>query len=361
MSIEIGQTTVMDSQKSTSHQCIDVDVHEALTSITDLVPYLKEPWKSLIADGNFKGFSQPFVYWASGGGNRADSYPESGAHAGSDYALLHKHLFEDYRINYAILTGYFYPVMLKMQYEFADAMASAYNDFQVDQWLNKDKKLLGSIHVAPQDPKLAAKEIDRMGGHPQMVQVMLPIAHIAYGEDYYFPIFEAAERNNLVVALHHTVQVQGALGMGRYYIERHCLIPQGMMAEVYSILFGGVLEKFPNTRIACLEGGFTWLPHVLWRADREYKSLRQEVPWLKKLPSEYIKDHFRFATQPVEDITAKQWNQVTELLGSDDLLMFATDYPHFDFDSPERALPPGLSKELKHKLLFENARSFYQL
>lgn len=347
--------------KKTGYSVIDVDVHEAFTSIKDLVPYLKEPWKTLIQNGAFKGFTQPFVYWATGGGNRADSYPENGNHPGSDYELMKNQLFDSYEIEYAILTGYFYPAMMKMQYEFASALASAYNDYQVENWLEKDKRLLGSIHVAPQDPKAAAREIERMADHPQMVQVKLPIAHMAYGEDQYFPIFEAAERHRLVVGMHHTVHVQGSLGMGRYYAERHCLIPQGMMAEVYSILFGGVLEKYPNTRIACIEGGFSWLPHVMWRADREYKSLRQEVPWLTKFPSQYIHDHFRFATQPVEDITARQWMQVVELMGSDKLLMFSTDYPHFDFDSPVRALPPGLPEDLKRKILYDNAREFYEL
>lgn len=361
MSIQLNETLTERENLDTQYSAIDVDVHEAFKSIKDLVPYLKEPWKRLIKDGAFKGFSQPFVYWATGGGNREDSYPKNGDPAGSNYELVRKHLFEDYNISYAMLTGYFYPVMLKMQYEFASALASAYNDYQVAEWLEKDKRFFGSIHVFPRDPKAAVREIDRMAEHPQMVQVMLPIADIAYGEEYYFPIFKAAQRHNLIVALHHTVHIEGALGMGKNYIERHCIIPQGMMAEVYSFIFGGVFDKFPNTKIICLEGGFSWLPHVMYRADREYKSLRQEVPWLKRFPSEYIHDHFRFATQPVEDITVKQWMQLTELMGSDKLLVFATDYPHFDFDSPTRALPAGLPKELQRKILFENAREFYNL
>jgi uncharacterized protein len=345
-----------------AHPVIDVDVHEALPSLDHLVPYLAQPWRDLMAAGAWKGFTQPFVYWGTGGGNRADAVPERGGPPGSDPALLRAQLLDAYGIRAAVLTGYFYPAMLgDMQVEFASALASGYNDLQIERWLEPDPRLLGSVHVAPQAPDLAAREIDRVGPHPQMVQVLLPIATRAYGDPFFFPIFEAAQRHDLRIATHHTVYVEGALGMGRYYIERHMLIPQGTMAQLISLVCSGVLDRFPDLRVVCLEGGFTWLPHLLWRMDREYKSLRQEVPWVKRLPSEHLRERVRLATQPVEDLSADEWTKVCELMGSEDMLMFATDYPHFDFDSPLRSLPPRLPEGLKRKILWENARAFYDL
>lgn len=46
-------------------------------------------------------------------------------------------------------------------------------------------------------------------------------------------------------------------------------------------------------------------------------------------------------------------------MGSDRNIAFSTDYPHWDYDSPERALPPGLDDELRRKIFSENARNFY--
>lgn len=347
------------------YSVIDVDVHEAFTSIKDLVPYLQEPWKGFIDQGAWKGFTQPFVYWATGGGNRADAKPPSGGPEGSDYEFMREQLLDAYGIKQAILTGYFYPAMLgDMQVEFASAMASAYNDYQIEEWLDKDDRFRGSVHVAPQEPQAAAREIDRVGPHPQMVQALLPVggADRPYGDPFYSPVFEAAQRNGLVIATHHTVYVQGAFGMGRYYIERHMLIPQGTMAQIISLICGGVFDRFPDLRFVCLEGGFTWLPHLLWRMDREYKSLRQEVPWVKKMPSEHIINdgRLKLATQPLEDLNADEWTKVIDLIGSDEVVMFATDYPHFDFDSPVRSLPAGLPKEMKRKILYENAQSLYR-
>lgn len=356
--------TVLDHDPSTrlDTPVIDVDVHEAFPSLDALQPYLAEPWRELMSQGAWKGFAQPFIYWATGGGNRADSVPERGGPPGSDPELLSRQLLDAYDIQAAVLTGYFYPAMMgDMQVEFAAAMASAYNDYQVAEWLAADPRLLGSVHIAPQDPGAAAREIDRIGEHERMVQVMLPITTRAYGDPFYFPIFAAAQRRGLRLATHHTVHVEGALGMGRYYIERHMLIPQGTMSEIISLVCAGVFERFPDLRVVCLEGGFSWLPHLLWRMDREWRSLRQEVPWVKRLPSDYVAEKVRLATQPVEDMTGDQWEKVIELMGSEDILMFATDYPHFDFDSPLRSLPPRMPDALKRKILYDNAREFYGL
>jgi predicted TIM-barrel fold metal-dependent hydrolase len=340
---------------------IDVDVHEAFGSIAALGPYLEEPWRELILRGHWKGFTQPFVYWASGGGNRADSKPEGGP-PGSDLGLMRKQLLDAYDVRAAVLTGYFYPVMLgDMQVEFASALAAAYNSYQIEEWLSADPRFLGSVHVAPQDPHAAAREIDRVGSHPQMTQVLLGITTRAYGDPFYFPIFEAAQRNGLRIATHHTVYVEGSLGMGRYYIERHMLIPQGTMSQIISLVCSGVFDRFPDLQVVCLEGGFTWLPHLMWRMDREYKSLRQEVPWVTRPPSEIVREQVRLATQPAEDLTRDELLKVVDLIGSEDVLMFATDYPHFDFDSPLRSLPPRLPESLERKILYENARDFYGL
>jgi predicted TIM-barrel fold metal-dependent hydrolase len=351
-----------DRARKASLPVIDIDVHEAFASLQALVPYLDEPWREMIRRGHWKGFTQPFTYWATGGGNRADAKPERGGPEGSDYELMRRQLLDAYDLRAAILTGYFYPVMLgDMQVEFASALASAYNSYQIEEWLSLDHRFRGSVHVAPQDPQAAAREIDRVGAHPQIVQVLLGITTRAYGNAFYFPIFEAAQRNGLKVATHHTVYVEGALGMGRYYIERHMLIPQGTMAQIISLVTSGAFDRFPELEFVCLEGGFTWLPHLMWRMDREYKSLRAEIPWVKRLPSEHVRERLRLSTQPVEDLSRDEFMKIIDLIGSDEVVMFATDYPHFDFDSPLRSLPPGLPEDLKRKILYENATRFYGL
>lgn len=341
---------------------IDTDVHESFSSLKDLVPYLPEPYKGWIAAGAWRGFSQPFAYTSPGLGNRADVLAADGSASVSDYSVMRSQLLDHYDLSHAVLTGYFYPTMLKLQYGLATALANAYNNYVIDYWISKDKRFLGSIQINARDPEAAAREIDRMASHPQMRQVMLPVVDdIAYGHPMYRPIFAAAERNRLMVAFHHTTHAQGPYGMGLHYMERHCLIPISLMPQVISLIANGVFDSFPNLRFIVLEGGFSWLPHVMWRMDREYRQGRVEVPWIKKLPSQHCRERLRLSTQPTEDISSDEWMKLIDLMGTDDMLVFSTDYPHFDFDDPHVAIPKSLPEGTREKILWKNAAEFYGL
>lgn len=341
---------------------IDTDVHESFSSIKDLVPYLQEPYRSWIASGAWRGFSQPFAYTSPGLGNRADVRSADGSASVSDYSLMRRQLLDVYDLSHAVLTGYFYPTGLKLQYGFATALASAYNDYVAEHWLAKDDRFLGSIQINARDPDAAAREIDRMAAHPKMRQVMLPVVDdIAYGHPMFKPIFAAAERNRLLVAFHHTTFAQGPYGMGLHYMERHCLIPIALMPQIISLICNGVFDAYPNLRFMILEGGFSWLPHVMWRMDREYRQGRVEVPWLKKLPSQHCRERLRLSTQPTEDISSDEWMKLIDLMGTDDVLVFSTDYPHFDFDDPNAAIPKSLPPTTRDKILWRNAAEFYEL
>ncbi len=360
-SVPTPSSTVATSGYKYVDPIIDTDVHETISSWQDLLPYLAEPWRGLVEHKAWSAPVPPFAYWASHGVFRADSFPASGAPPGGSYDLFKEQLLDSYPIKHAILTGRFLPGIMEMQFEFASALASAYNDWLLDHWLNKDSRILTSIHVVPQDPQAAAREIDRMGNHPRVVQVLLPIAQWAYGEPFYHPIFEAAQRNNLVMAFHHSVAMKGALGRGRYYIEYQANIPQGAMSLLASLVCNGVFDKYPNLKFAMLESGWSWLPHFLWRFDQRYHSLHQEIPWVKRLPSEHIRERVKFSTQPTEDFSTENWLRLIDMLETDRLLVFATDYPHWDFDSPDASIPRNLPQDMKRHIFYENARELYNL
>lgn len=341
---------------------IDADVHESFSGVRDLVPYLPGPYRDWMANGAWRGFSQPFAYTSPGVGNRADVRNQDGSASVSDYSLMRRQLLDKYDETYTVLTGYFYPTILKMQYAFGSALASAYNDYVCENWLSKDQRFLGSIQINARDPEAAVREIDRMAAHPQMKQIMLPVVDdIAYGHPSHRPIFAAAARHRLVVALHHTIMATGPYGMGLHYIERHTLLPTSMMAQAISLILNGVFDEFPDLRFIILEGGFSWLPHLMWRMDREYRQGRVEVPWVKKLPSQHIRERLRFSTQPTEDMTAAEWTKLMDLMGSDELLVFSTDYPHFDFDDPHAAIPRSLPESLRQKIFWQNGASLYDI
>jgi predicted TIM-barrel fold metal-dependent hydrolase len=104
------------------------------------------------------------------------------------------------------------------------------------------------------------------------------------------------------------------------------------------------------------------MPSLAWRLDQSWKKLRAEVPYLKLAPSEYIQKHFWLSTQPMEEPRhQRHFEQLLEQMDGGSHLMFATDYPHWDFDSPGRALPATLPFEVRRNIMAENARRFYKL
>jgi predicted TIM-barrel fold metal-dependent hydrolase len=344
---------------------IDVDVHQVMKSHRDLVPYLDEPWRSRVAIPN--GWEGPpsfvYSYPQIGGVARVDAETPDGAPAGSDFDLLHRQLLESYPIEHAVLTNDFYPTDIPVQPDFATAIASAYNDWVIENWLERDARLHGSIAIAAQSPQDAAREIDRVGPHPQMVQVMLPAtSRDVLGREFYTPVYEAAVRNELVVGFHQTSATQTAVGLPPNYVEWHTAIPQAWQCQLIGLILNGMFDRLPDLRVALIEGGWTWVPWLMWRLDLNYRSLRREVPWVKRMPSEYIKENVGLATQPMEypDDPALLY-RMFEMVGTDRFLMFSTDYPHWDFDSPERALPHTFPTEVRRKILHDNAADFYRL
>ena len=110
-----------------------------------------------------------------------------------------------------------------------------------------------------------------------------------------------------------------------------------------------------------IEGGFAWVPHVMWRLDKNWKALRSECPWLTRPPSEIIREHFRLSTQPIEEPdNDAHLLQLFAMMDAEHTLMFSSDYPHWDFDSPTQAFP-RLPPELKRRIFVENARELYGL
>jgi predicted TIM-barrel fold metal-dependent hydrolase len=89
--------------------------------------------------------------------------------------------------------------------------------------------------------------------------------------------------------------------------------------------------------------------------------MRSEVPHVKRPPSEYLRDHIYWTTQPMEDPERREHLfDVIDWVGWDKLL-FATDYPHWDYDEPSRVLPPGVSDANREAFYLGNAKKLYGL
>jgi len=355
-----------EGTRSTQHFVIDADVHTVIPSVGVLFPYLTDFWKEYITQSDFKGPVEATYPKNAPTTIRPDARRVDGIAPGSQLAVVREQSLDPWNVQYAILNNA-YNLESVHNPDAAAALASAVNDWHIAEWLEKDGRLRASILVPSQQPEMAAREIERVGDHPGFVQVALPVhALTPYGNRLYHPLFEAAVRHDLAIGIQYggaPGSPPSAAGWPSTYMEEQVGMAQIFQSQLLSLIVEGVFDRFPTLRVAMIEGGFTWLPSFMWRFDKEWKGLRREVPWVRRPPSDYVRAHVRFTTQPLDaPPTTAQFLHILDQIGADDLLMFATDYPHWHFDTPEEAFPlDALPESTARKIMSENARAFYRL
>ncbi|MEM8861978.1 MAG: amidohydrolase family protein [Chloroflexota bacterium] len=370
----IADQTELTNSETKSYNLIDCDVHHILPSFDKLMEYL-EPGlcKRIELATNAKSearnaFRMPRrAYFNPTSTARVDTMDEDGTNHASVPQRVKEDLLDRYDITYAILMGNDLTTISGMpDPDLAAGICRAYNDWTNAEWINYDSRFKHSIWVTPQDPQQAADEIHRWGNDPNVVQVGIGQMDILAGKRHYWPIYEAAAQYNLPVGFHVGAESAGlngaqtAVGAPTHYIELQTGVISIGIQNTISLVCEGVFSKFPNLKVALLEYGWTWLPGLMWRLDREWMSFRQEVPWVTKPPSDYIKEHIRVGSQPLEAPSKEHLHQTLEMMSADKMMLFATDYPHWDFDDPNYVLRK-LPKHMRTAIAYENARELYGL
>jgi uncharacterized protein len=349
---------------------IDCDVHPAPRTASELLDYLPDRYQGTIAamlkswfrmnrgTGVFTGFG------ALATGMRRDAIPQSGP-GGSDPALMERQLLEQAGVTYAILIPLTITGMANPEHE--AAMCAATNAWMADRWLgdyNKHGRYRGSIMVCPDLPETAIEEIERWSRHGGFVQVMIPpMARGSYGLPQYLPVFETAARHRLPVAIHINrtpgMALLSPVGFVSYYFEFHPQYTMYYFPHVASLVMSGVFARLPELRFVLVEGGVCWLTPFTWRLDHYWQRFGSEVPWLDRPPSDYIRRQVLVTTQPLERPTeTKRLHEYISWMGSQKMVMFSTDYPHWDYDHPEPTLR-RLPADLRERFAYGNAANLY--
>lgn len=251
-------------------------------------------------------------------------------------------------------------------------LQSACNDFLMEEFLD-DNDFHGLLTLAPQHPDKAAEEIDRLGDEPGIVGIFLPTTGPVppLGDPKYDVIYETAEEHGLPPVYHGATNSGFDVGFPRYnqafqqFVTAHVnahLWSQTM--TVTSLLVHGTPVKFPDLDFVILEAGIGWVPYLMFRLNKEIAMRRSEAPLLEKQPEEYIRESFYFASQPLgEPIDPAHMQSLLDIVGADSLL-FASDYPHWDFDHPSELnahLTDRFDQDERKKILHENAMNVFNL
>jgi predicted TIM-barrel fold metal-dependent hydrolase len=356
---------------------IDSDVHPNFNNgLKDLHEYFTPTWQEKLGTATTTDWRSRFaaaayvlpldyLYINVVGGYRKDA-AQDGMAPGTDAAFTATQLLDPHGIAKAVLVaGHLLGIGAFPDPEVAAAVASAYNDWMCERWLQVDDRYRGALVVAPQAPDLAVKEIERMQGRPGIVSIYMPLHDILMGERHYYPIYEAAQRYALPICTHPSgtenvfARAPRMAGAPTYYIEWHTALSQIHQSNVLSMVCQGVFERFPELKYVIAEGGFAWVAEIMWKLDRDWQGLRAEVPWLKRRPSDYIRRNVRFTTQPlVEPHKREHLLSLLDMVYAEETLMFSSDYPHWDYDDPQRALA-GIPADLRRKICIDTPKAFY--
>ena len=227
-------------------------------------------------------------------------------------------------------------------------------------------RLGGVILACGRDIKSAVEEIHRWG-KSRWAWGVLPYAPYGMPLDHpdFEPVWAAAAEHDLAVTL-HTFTVMPPYAPGgtdnweNLFLQRSASHPWCGMRNMASLIGSGLMDRYPKLRIGTLEAGHGWLPFWMARIDEHARTIRSEIPDLKMMPSEYVLSGRYFQSIEIPEVL-KLTNSVIDLVG-EDVLMYASDYPHGESHFPESVdlvLEWDMPRARKNKLFWDNALKLY--
>ena len=344
---------------------VDADVHPTMPRDA-LVERLGAPWREHFLEfGPRVAGAYAMFPRMRNGGFRVDARPEDGSFPGSDLGMVQRQLLDEYDMDHAVLTPMQAQNFGQEAPELAAEMCRALNDWTREEWLDREPRLLGSICPPHEHADLAVAEIERLAGDDRFVQVLLPgTLEQGLGNRRYWPILRAAAEAGLPVALHTGGnEMHRGAGWPSYYLEMHVWNGNTMAMQMLSTICSGLFEEIPALQLVSVETGIAWAAALSWAMDDAHVAFGEtETTKLRRPPSEYLREHWWFTTQPIEEPEDPEHLAFAfDALGMTDRIMFSSDYPHWDFDAPSQTLPRSISKEDRARIFAGNACRLYGL
>ena len=242
----------------------------------------------------------------------------------------------------------------------------------------EDKRMFPTAYIplglGPDIAKKFVEEAISMDFSVILIDTVAPRGQISFTHPDYNQFWSAVQNADLSVTLH--VGADGGYSpVPKSFYDNQKKVPTHVegdapndalayMAIQYNaelflsaMIFDGVLERFPKLRIGVVELGASWIISWMKHLDQSYKAFRkfQDLSQLKLLPSEYVLRQIKVTPFAGEDIG---WILNS---GGEDLLMFASDYPHHEgTDDPigrfERSME-GVNENQRTKFYTKNFKS----
>jgi predicted TIM-barrel fold metal-dependent hydrolase len=244
-------------------------------------------------------------------------------------------------------------------------LGRAYNRWMADRILSAEDRIKTLIYLPFNTPKEAERAVQEFGDQKGVIGFCVtstrykPVHH-----NDYMRLYSMIEETGKPIAFHAGYHWQDpSLATVNRFLGMHALgFAWCNMVHMTNWILNGIPERFPKLKTMWVESGLAWVPFLMQRLDDQYLMRPSEAPQLKRMPSEYMNTNCWYTTQPMETSHPKALQNTFEMIKADTQLMFASDWPHFDFDLPQEICDLNfLTEQAKRNILGLNAARLFNL
>lgn len=243
-------------------------------------------------------------------------------------------------------------------------LATAYNRWLTEHVLPSDPRIRAFLYLPFNTPEAAQKTVERFLGKPGVAGFMVTSTRYQpVHANEYMKTYAMLEEAGMPIGFHahHNWNNEYTKHLNRF-ISMHALtFVLSNLVHLTNWIVNGLPERFPKLKTIWIESGLAWVPFLMQRLDHEYLMRASEAPLLKRLPSEYMAEMY-YTMQPMEATNMKLLEGTFEAINAPSQLLYASDWPHWDFDPPARLFDlPFLSDDDKRNILGLNAAKVFNL
>ncbi len=354
---------------------VDCDAHHYENeNFADIFQFMEnDVFRQLTVGGRLKNGVQALLPTQIGYqdmGGRVTRYPLRGSEKTDPDRLrdvqLGEHWMDAMGVDYSCLfpTGML-NVGLHPQKEMEVELCWAYNRWLTEVVLpDNHGRFYSQLALPLSDPDASLRQVEKFGACKGVTGFMVTtVRTLPVHDNSLMKVYRAIEERGLSLAFHSGPN----WGEPVFKSCNRFLSVHALGFSFYNILhctnwvINGMGERFPKLPVIWIEAGLAWIPFLMQRLDHEYMMRPSEAPLLKKKPSDYMRDMF-YSTQPMEMQDMDALETTFRMINAETQLLYASDYPHWDFDLPSTIYDlPFLSEKAKHNILGGTAARLFGL
>ncbi len=243
-------------------------------------------------------------------------------------------------------------------------MARAYSRWLTELVMPQDPRLIALLYLPLNSVEECERMVKEYGANPQIAGFTIcsvrnkPVHH-----NQYMRLYRMIEETGKPLVFHAgPFWGDPSFAQLNRFISMHALsFVHYNLIHMTNWVINALPERFPKLKLVWIESGLAWIPYLMQRLDHEVLMRQSEAPGLKRMPSEYMQDMY-YSSQPLERWDMKYTEATFEKIKADTQLLYASDWPHWDFDPPASITTlPFLSEQAKKNILGLNAAKLFNL